>query len=413
MNAISEFHHNGEYARAFMAFSSCLSTFDKRPELMRAHDEQTLLWRFKWIVWQLSQFSAVPLERARGLLDDMERRYRAGNHSLHAVHQHRALVAMHLGDLGAAGHWFGEMETARRDSLSDCAACVPSSQVEFLTAGGRFEDAVRTGSPYTRGGCSEQPQQMLSLLLLPYVRTGRTAEAVEAHKKAYALIRDNRHYLELIGLHLQFCGLTGNHEHALPIVERHLPWLDRPSSPYAAMEFASSAALVLRRLMRSGQGEAPVWRRTDNGDRRWTTTVTETHDQMVSLARSLGAQFDKRNGNAYQSERIEERLAADLVVPELPLTAPTGRPIAHHPGEAAIDDLIGRIAELTAAGDLAGAARARLDVAYVLRNAGRWGEAVEAAEEAHRSLDLAGLGDEASDARRLLVELFGRSGQQR
>ena len=254
---------------------------------------------------------------------------------------------------------------------------------------------------------------MLSQLLLPYLRTGRSAEAVEAHKTAYALIRDNRHYLDLVGLHLQFCGLTGNQEHGLPIIERHLPWLDRPASTFAAMEFASAAALVLRRLSESGQPDVAVRRRTDSGDRRWTTTVTETYDEMVTLARSLASQFDKRNGNSYQSTRVEERLRADPVVPELPLTVLRGRPIAEHPGKATVDRLVATIAELTAAGDIAGAARARLEVAYTLRNAGQWGDAMETAEEAQRSLDLAGLTDEAMIARHLLVELYSRSWQQR
>jgi tetratricopeptide (TPR) repeat protein len=413
MNAISDFHHHGEYARAFLAFSSCLSTFDRHPELVRSHDEQSLLWRFKWIVWQLSQFSAVPLDRALAVLDDMERRYKAGSHSLHAVYQHRALVATHLGDLDKAGHWFDEMSTARRDGLSDCGACVPTSQVEYLTARGEFEEAVRLGSPYTRGGCSEQPQQMLSQLLLPYLRTGRTGEAVEAHKSAYALIRDNRHYLELVGLHLQFCGLTGNQEHGLRIVERHLPWLERPASTYAEMEFASAAALVLHRLRESGQGDEPVRRRTEKGDRRSTTTVTETYEELAARARVLAAQFDQRNGNAHQSTRVEERLRAELIVPELPLSVLRGRPIADHPARAAVDELVARIAGLTAAGDLAAAARARLEVAFALRNAGQWGDAVETAEEAQRSLDLAGLTDEAMTARHLLVELHGRAWKQR
>lgn len=409
MGALSELHHNGEYARAFMAFSWCLSTFDRQPEVAGPSGAHSLLWRFKWIVWQLSQISAVPLDRALALLDDMQRRYQAGNHSLHAVHQHRALVATHLGDLDAAGHWFGEMATARRDNLSDCRACVPTSEVEYLIARGRFEDAVTAGAPFTDGGCSEQPQQMLSQLLTAYLHTGRLDEAVRAHKRAYELIRGNRHYLELIGLHVQFCGLTGNEAYALPIVERHLSWLDRPASPYAAMEFASAAALVLRRLAAHGEAGSPVLRRTDSGDRRWSTTVAETSEELAALARSHAADFDRRNGNAYQSGRIAARLAAEPLVESLPFTVLTGRPIAEHPGKRAVDELVRRVADQTAAGDAAGAARTRLEVAYALRNAAQWGDALETAEEARRSLDQAGLTADGLMARHLLVELYGRA----
>lgn len=410
MNAISDFHHHGEYARSFMAFHWCLTTFDQHPEVTSSYDEHNLLWRFKWIVWQMPQFPAVPLDRAIGLLDDMERRYRAGNHSLHAVYQHRADVATHLGDLAAAGHWIGEMTTARRDGLSDCASCVPTSQVTYLTAVGDFEEAVRIGSPYAGGGCTEQPQRMLSQLLLPYLRTGRVAEAVAAHRKAYQAIRQNRHYLELIALHLQFCGLTGNAEHGLAIVERHLPWLDRPASALAEMEFTSAAALVLRGLIENGQGAAAVRRRTDSGDRRWVSTVAETYEEMAARARELAAAFDARNGNSYQSGRVEERITAEPLVTALPLTVLGGRPIA---GGSVSGELVRKVAALTAAGDLAGAASARLEVAYALRNAGQWDDALETAEEAHRSLALAGLDEETLVARYLLAELYGRSWQQR
>lgn len=408
MNALDDMHYGGEYARAFMTFSWLLATFDRHPEVTQPYDEHTLLWRFKWIVWELSQFSGISLDKSWALLDDMQRRYQAGNHSLHAVHQHRAMVATHLGDLDAAGHWFEQMATARRDNLSDCQACVPTTEVEYLVARGRFEDAVRVGAPYTRGGCREQPHQILSHLLLAYLRTGRTAEAVQAHKTAYTRVRDSRHYLELIALHVQFCGLTGNEEHALPMVERHLPWLDRPSSPYAAMEFASAAALVLRRL----PGDTTVLRATDNGDRRWTSTAAETYEELAELARSLAAGFDRRNGNAHQSGRIEARMAAAPLLDTLPLTVLAGRPIAEHPARRAVDELVRKVADRTAAGDEAGAARARLDAAYALRNASQWGDALETAEEARRSLDRAGLADEGFEARYLLIELYRRTHQQ-
>lgn len=409
MSTLSELHHHGEYARSLMAFTSCLSTFDAHPEVTRGGDEHTLLWRFKWMVWALTQFSGLPMERAAAVIDDMERRYRAGNHSLHAVHQHRAIFATHLGDLTAAGHWLGEMRTARRDSLSDCAACVPTSEVEFLVATGEFEEAVRVGAPYTGGGCTEQPHQILSQLLLPYLRTGRHALAAEAHRKAYQRIRDNRHYLELIGLHLQFCGLTGNEEHGLKIIERHLSWRERPSSPFAAMEFASGAALVLRRLVDSGRGDLPLRRQTDAGDRRWESTVAETHAELAAAARAEATAFDARNGNAYQSDRVEARLTAEPIVASLPLTVVSGRPIAAHPDKAAVDALVRQIAERTAARDVAGAARLRLRVAHLLRNAARWEDATESAEEAVRSLDRAALPEAAMEARHLLLELYGRT----
>ncbi|GAA4563930.1 hypothetical protein GCM10023176_08950 [Micromonospora coerulea] len=410
MNAISDFHHGGDPTRAFLAFSWCLSVFDRQPELVGGHHAQRLLWDFKWIVWALPQFPDIPLDRTMAVLDDMQRRYQLAGHSLHAVHQHRWLVAHHVGDMAAAQEAYDRMLTAKRDAMSDCSACVPSGQVRHLTSLGRFEEAIAVGEPFKRGGCSEQPQWMLSELLTPYLQTGRFDQAVDAHRDGYRRIRDDRHHLDNLAQHVLFCGLTGNEARGLELVERHLSWLERPSSPYAAMEFAASAALVLGRLRASGHGDLLLSRRSDDGTRRWEATVAEVHDEVTGQARVIAARFDARNGNRHQSDRIETRMAAAPVTEQLPLTVLAGRPTGttgHVDPKLAA--LVERVAALTVAGDPAGAARARLDVAHTLRNAGRWEDAVEAAEEAVRSLDRAGLRDDSVRCRYLLWELYRRA----
>ncbi|MET8528139.1 hypothetical protein [Micromonospora sp. NPDC005172] len=410
MNAISDFRHGGDPTRAFLAFSWCLATADRQPEVVHAHHTRTLLWDFKWIVWALPQFPDIPLERTMAVLDDMQRRYQLAGHSLHAVHQHRWLVAHHVGDMAAAQEAYDRMVTAKRDSMSDCQACVPSGQVRHLTSLGRYDEAITIGEPFKRGGCTEQPQWMLSELLTPYLRTGRFDEAVEAHRDGYRRIRADRHHLDNLAQHVLFCGLTGNEARGLELVERHLSWLERPSSPYAAMEFAASAALVLGRLRATGHADLTLSRRSDDGTRRWEATVAEVHDEVAAQARTIAARFDVRNGNRHQSERIEARMAATPVAQHVPLTVLAGRvTTSERTTDPALAALVERVAARTAAGDAAGAARARLDVAHTLRNAGRQEDAIEAAEEAVRSLDRAGLRDEALRCRHLLWELYRRA----
>ncbi|GAA2509597.1 hypothetical protein [Winogradskya humida] len=404
MSAISEFHHGGDPARAFLAFSWCLAAADRQPELATSHQQNALLWRFKWIVWALPQFPDIPLARTVAVLDDMERRYRLGGHSLHAVYQHRWLVAHHVGDTAGAQEWYDKMLTAAQDGLSDCHACVPSAQVRQLSSVGDHDEAIRVGSPWKQGGCSEQPQWMLAELLLPYLSTGRFDEAVDAHRVGYRYIREDRHHLDNVALHLTFLGRSGNEPAGLDVIEHHLSWLDRPSSPFAEMEFAAAATLVLGRLRDAGQGDLPLRRRSDDGTRRWSSTVAETHDELAARASVLAARFDARNGNTHQSSRIAARMTASPLAARLPLTVLAGRA-----GHDALAAQVEQVAALTAAGDLAGAARGRLQVAYALRNADQWRDATEAAEEAVRSLDRAGLADDAVRGRYLLWELYQRS----
>jgi hypothetical protein len=344
------------------------------------------------------------------VLDDMQRRYLLSGHSLHAVYQHRWLVAHHTGDAAGAVHWYDELVGARRDALSDCHACVPSSQVRHLATVGRYEEAVTIGQPYSRGGCSEQPHWMLSELLLPYLHTGRLAEAADAHRTAYRIMRDDHHHLDNISQHVLFCGLTGNEARGLELVERHLPWLDRPATPFAALEFLTASAMVLRRLGETGRGGLAVRRRSEHGVDAGESTVDELHAELVAKAQALAARFDARNQNTHQSERCAARMALEPLVASLSLAVPSASP-GERP-DPRLADAVERVAELTAAGDAPGAALAQLELAHLLRNASRWEDATEAAEEATAALSRAELDDDLLRGRYLLFLLYARSYQR-
>ncbi|WP_246001383.1 hypothetical protein [Allorhizocola rhizosphaerae] len=377
MMALTEFHHGGDPARVFLAFSQCLAAIDRDPSLQ--YSEHSLLWTFKWVVWALPQFPEIPLERTFAVLDDMQARYLRAGHSLHAFYQHRWLVSHHIG-LSDAEEWYVRLVTAERDSLSDCRHCVPSSQVRHLATMGRDEEAIEVGAPFTSGGCTEQPQWMLSELLVPYLRTGRWEQAADAHRVGYAHMRGDRHHLDNIAQHVFFCGLSGNEVRGLELVDRHRGWLDAPSSPYAAMEFASAAALVLRRV-----GEA------DDAAR------------MARLARDIAARFDARNGNTHQSTRIEARMAAEPLAERVALTAVGGYRRGMPKAAARLLDLVG---ELTAQGDPETAASTLFAAARHLHAAGQADDAIETAEEAVRALDRHALTEEALRCRALLWELY-------
>ena len=71
--------------------------------------------------------------------------------------------------------WYELWSTTPRDDLSDCAGCDPSAQAGYLADAGRDEEAIALAEPVLAGRltCVEQPQAMLTALLLPYLRTGR------------------------------------------------------------------------------------------------------------------------------------------------------------------------------------------------------------------------------------------------
>jgi tetratricopeptide (TPR) repeat protein len=300
--------YGGEVAKSFVTFSWCLSDFDRNPAPFHQRSQHNLLWQFKYMVTALTKFPEVPLARTYAVLDDMERRYKEGGHSLQAVYKHRYLVAQHIGDEDAATSWYDRWNTTPRDNLSDCAGCDPSTQVAYLADRGRDEEAVALAEPVLAGRltCSEQPQTILATLLRPYARTGRLEAAADAHRRSYRLMRPHLADLWDIGDHIGFCARTGNENRGLEILQRHIDWLDKAPSPAAGMNFAASSALLLRRMTELGHGDVTVHRH-DRAD----ISAAGLADELARFATELSLRFDARNGTTTQSERIAEELAAE------------------------------------------------------------------------------------------------------
>jgi tetratricopeptide (TPR) repeat protein len=413
MNATSVFQHSWVPAKAFLSYSWCLAAYDREPERFGAGAEHRLLWAIKWMIYSVHQFPEIPLQRATDLLEDMERRYRRGGHSMHAVLQHRGLIAESVGEPARAQEFYEQMSRTRRDALSDCSGCVPSSQVRTLVALGRDEEAIRVGEPARTSGCSEQPQWINSELLLPYVRTGRGAQAAEAHRTAYRRIRDNPHHLAELALHLLFCVHTGNARRGLDLVERHLSWLDNARTPLAEAEFAAAAVAVLSELERRGEGGLTLRFPTVEGRRRPDTTVAGLAVELRERAGAIAARFDARNGNDYQSTRLGRWMAAGRIGEPVELSVfSTAAHADRKPGAARVRTLVEQVAAATAAGDAETAARTRFAVAEALLEARRPMEAQEAAEEAVRELARLGLAEDADRCRLLLAHAYANDGHR-
>ncbi|MFE0156244.1 hypothetical protein ACFWY5_54565 [Nonomuraea sp. NPDC059007] len=315
MELTEAYQFGSEPAKSFATFSRCVADFDADPELFDDWQTHTLLWQYKWIVDSMRDFPQVPLGRAHDALAEMERRYREAGAGLHAVHAQRCMVAGHVGDRAAAEEHFHHWSITPRDEMSDCEGCDPDGKIMHLAALGRDEEAVTLAAPVVAGHltCENQPQSILSCLLLPYVRTGRHAEAAQAHLKAYRLIQALPHYTSNLDLHLEFLARTGNESRGLEILQRELPRLEERASPHTLMTFLGAAGLLLRRLEELGHGDLAV---AVGGAE---TSVAALRAEVTGRARELAAAFDTRNGTREQSSRIEACLTAEPLVDHLPL----------------------------------------------------------------------------------------------
>lgn len=311
MELVNAYQYGAEPGKSFVPFSWCLSTYDADPKRFGGHTH-TLLWYFKYMISNLTGFPEIPLDRTYAVLDDMERRWRAGGHTMHAVHRYREMIAAHVGDTDTEVEQFRLWSAAPRDALSDCIGCDPTGKVRHLSRHARYEEAVGVALPVLQGRmtCREQPQHILTSLLGAYVHTGRLTEAADAHRRAYRALRADRGELEAVADHVLFCALTGNEVRALELVERHLGWLDNPPSPRAVMRFASTAALTLRRV----DPDLPIRRRGVE------VTAAALAAEMADQAAEIAARFDARNGSKQQSDIVADTIAAPPWVEYLPLS---------------------------------------------------------------------------------------------
>jgi tetratricopeptide (TPR) repeat protein len=339
------YRYGGEPAKAFATFSRTLADHDRDPG--RFDETHGLLWQMKGIVSSLTLFPEIPLDRTYAVLDDMERRYKAGGHSLQAVYHYRNVVARHVGD-GTADEWYLKWCAAERDELSDCEGCDPTDMARHLIEAGRHEEAFEVAAPVLSAqlNCNEQPQSIQTALLPVYLRTGRAEQAADAHRRAYRVHRTRLADLSDISEHLQFCAVTGNGARGLEILQRHIGWLDRAPCAHADMAFSAAAALVLDRVTAAGHGSATIRRPGPDG-RAADVPLAELRAELADRATALAARFDARNGTSRQGDLVRATLAAEPVAEFVPLAAHHRRPAPPAPEPepvpqdalASVDDL--------------------------------------------------------------------------
>jgi tetratricopeptide (TPR) repeat protein len=309
-------------AKMFTPFARCLADWDRERSAYEPWVGHRLLWAFKHTVTAMLRYPEVPLDRVYAALDDMERRYRDGGHSMHAVHTHRHMVAMHVGDAAAADEWYEKWVASPRDQLSDCVGCEPTTKVHYLSARGRDAEAVELAEPVLAGRmtCREQPHTILTELLLPYARTGRYDQARSAHLRAYRTLRGQPHELGTLADHLRFCACTGNEARGMELLERHIGWLDLPRSPSSVLEFAAASALLLRRVAETGHQSLTVLRPAGGDRPAGRVPVSDLADELAGQALAVAARFDARNGTTARTEWVRDTLAARPVAVHVPLT---------------------------------------------------------------------------------------------
>lgn len=338
------YSEGGEPRLSFTPFGRCVADLDADPQRF-ARFRRSLLWGYKSIVHSMTYFPEIGLQQTLAMLDEMERRYVDAGFGLHAVHEHRWMVAHHVGDRDAADGHFRTWSATPRDGLSDCIGCDPNEKVRHLTWTGQHAEAVALGLQTLAQHlpCDAQPRDMQTALLPSLVAEGRLTEARDAHQRGYRDMRTRSGQLPGYAAHLRFATATGNLGRAQEIFVRHVPELAEPRDPFSAMEFQAVAARMLTEL--AGADPAAVV----DDEHGVPSDPALLAERYAHEARGLAARFDVRNETTHQSERVGHLLTEDRWVDHLPLLALPSVPAPVPVADTADVDLAGAVAVPTTA----------------------------------------------------------------
>ncbi|MEV0090570.1 tetratricopeptide repeat protein [Streptomyces sp. NPDC050738] len=385
---IDAYEYSTESGKMMVPFARLLQEWDRDPSGFDEQDVHSLHWRFKWVSTGMLDLPEIPLASIEKWREEMRRRYRLAGYTERAVHQSEFYLAVETGDTGRADAAFTAWCATDRDRMSDCHACELGSQGWYWTRKQNHQKAIEVWKPVLDGQltCKEEPHRVLAKSLLSLVELGRTDEARAHHLRGYRMARGNESLLNSIGLHIEFCALTGNEARGLEILAEHAAHLGPIGDQDSQLSLAGGVLVLLGRLVALGHGERPAV--PYEGTRR---SVRELYEQLYADATAIALRFDARNGNAFRSGLLAERLARQPLLDALPLgvraavldtgvpvSVPVAKPQAVHP-VTDVRELAQEARRLRDAGH-PGADAAWDRVGEVLRERGESADALLAAE---------------------------------
>ncbi|MFJ8045582.1 hypothetical protein ACIRBX_34250 [Kitasatospora sp. NPDC096147] len=299
------YEYDAEPRKAPVVFARILKLWDQHPDEFNEWSRLQLFWRFKWVASSLLSVPEVPLAAIERWHAEMRERYRTEGLGLQPYYAQRYHLAAHTGTGTEDAYelWAGRPRTR----YSDCHACELRAQARHHVGRGDDQRALETWAPVLDGTdtCTEEPYTSQAHALLPLLRLGRTDQARSAHLAGYRAARGKSNAAGQIGLHLEFCALSGNAARGLEILaENRDLFAAGQGDPISHLSFLTGVELLLATLADQDHGDLTV-----SGPPGGPSTVAGLLALVRGEAEDLAARFDARNGTDRIGTRRLERLA--------------------------------------------------------------------------------------------------------
>ncbi|QRV02115.1 hypothetical protein JTE88_08585 [Arcanobacterium phocisimile] len=291
-------------------------------------------WYYKYVFSAARELPNVSVVQTEQILQRMHDFYQQQSDPQRAWYFRNYEMYRRLGEQEKAEGFYQQWLNADRSELSDCALCDPGHEVDYYARLEQWDKAIEIGEEAlgAESQCSNQPEQLLSDLLLPWLYSGRDDKAWAAHLRAYRRYQQSATYLQNLDQQLVYLAVSGRAgrperlERGLTIVSRHIPWIKEAESPRVLLDFAATVTLMLDSF--DGERDAEVLDVTLPGaELPWASapqverpTIRQARDWFYQLALDLTEQFVQRPGHPHP-EREMERL--NEILNPLPAPEPT------------------------------------------------------------------------------------------
>ncbi|MFI0481958.1 hypothetical protein [Actinomadura sp. 9N215] len=306
----------------------CLTMWRDEPDAFPEHNVTAMWNQFFNILDIFIRLYPEPAARVHRLIDELERQCPPSRTKVRTVLGHyRMEIEARRGNVAEVERLWRSFQLAEMPVghvLPDGVAEVGATMWERL---GRDDRAIETLTPVLTGQITPREGHVyVDGLLMPYLRTGRTDEAVAAHQSTYARTGMK---LEDIAAHLEFCARTGNEERGLDVLHRNLERLGGTVTTVQQMWTAAAVALLCNRAAERGLDAEWAWSCEEDGcdcESAPLRSYAELGGQKRWWALEFAMKLDELDGTSFSTEAIMKRLHAEPLVDRLELPAPVSEP---------------------------------------------------------------------------------------
>ncbi|MEV5827374.1 hypothetical protein AB0L25_17520 [Spirillospora sp. NPDC052242] len=275
-----------------------------------------------------TRFDPEPADRTHRLIDELERYCPPTRTAArYALDTARMRLEARRGDVGEVERLWRRLrmqDVPAEHFLPDGPA---RGDATMWTQLGRHELAIEAMAPVLAGQIPARAGDA-AVLLMPYLHTGRAAEAVALHQRTYTR---SGMKLEDVAAHLEFCARTGNEERGLDVLHRNLGRMGYGCRYVVEAWTAAAAALLCRRAAGKGLDREWVWP-CGCADPGCTDLAIWSWSELGAHLRWRAGRFARRvdelNGTSFFGERIDALVHAEPLVDGLELP-PDAEPPSH------------------------------------------------------------------------------------